>query len=123
MGRTAPESTFVVFEAPPSVPRIENQAGLFSTYISFADEHLITDHIHVITAAEQARGVSLLSKIEIPAASVDSLRAELEHSGIDKYRLFPDLFGLGLYLTDENTRLFQRSLAASNSAGVVSAKI
>ena len=107
LGKDPPDAALVIFEAPSVVPRIENQYGLFSIYLSFDDYDLLLDQSKLIRELEQSHGLELLTKIEIPHSEADHLRSEIERSGIDRYRLFPDLVGLGLYMEDECRRLMK----------------
>jgi hypothetical protein len=101
-----PEGTFVVFESPSVVPRIENQEGLFSVYLSFNDYDFVWNYSDYIAQVEQTLGVDLLVKIEILKTDANKIRMQIEETGINPYRLFPDLVGLGMMLKAQHEHKF-----------------
>ena len=109
-GRRDYENGFIVFEVPTVVRRIENQDSLFAVYLSSDDSDLVWNHSDYIVRIEQSSGLELLVKAEILKSGADKLQRQLERVGINPYRLFPDLTGLGMLLRDEHNRDFQSKL-------------
>jgi len=101
-GHGLPEATLSVFEAPSIVPRIESQDSLFSIYLSYYDSDLVTDQARIARAAEKKANVKLLTKLEIPHGAAEKVRTDLGRIGMNNFKLFPDLVGLGAYMKEEH---------------------
>lgn len=106
------EPGFLVVIQPPDIDeRIRNQSSLFTVYITLGDDDLSLKGLDQLTALlelENHYGISLVQKLIIPAVSKPSLLKAVEKMGITSRQLFPDLIGLGQYLTYMRTDLFRR---------------
>jgi hypothetical protein len=107
-----PEGTLVAIEPPAIDPRIEYQESIFTFYLSFEDDDLHWDYSVHLADIERKIGRHLMTKIEIPYIAKAEIRKQLEQQmRISVFRLFPDLAGLGKWLSDENRAQFDRELA------------
>jgi hypothetical protein len=107
------ESGFLVILDPPRFDdRLRAQDGLFTVHYSFDDYDLVWDLSQHIREAEAVVGKNMLCKVEIPAMHRDALRCELEvHDNLNWHRLFPDLVGLGQWLTRRRDAEFAATAA------------
>ncbi|MEU7821719.1 FRG domain-containing protein [Catellatospora sp. NPDC049133] len=85
--------------ADNSNTRIAAQTGLFSVYFGEARDEVVVDHEDYIRAVESRTGTRMLEKLVVPSAAKPDLLDSLERTGIDARTIFPDLEGLGQYLS------------------------
>lgn len=106
-----PKGTLVAVEPPAIDSRIEQQESIFTIYLSFEDDDLQWDHLSHLAEVERQTEHHVLTKIEIPSEAKTAIRKQLEDQmRMSIYRLFPDLAGLGKWLSDENRTQFYREL-------------
>jgi hypothetical protein len=59
----------------------------------------VVDHESYLRKVESHTGTAILEKLVIPASAKPGLLASLKRMGVDARRIYPDLHGLGLYLS------------------------
>jgi hypothetical protein len=106
------ENEFLVVIQPPDIDeRIRNQSSLFTVYITIGEDDLNLNGVNQLThllELEVRHQIQLVRKLIIPAASKPSLLKAVEKMGITSRQLFPDLVGLGQYLTYRQRDLLRR---------------
>ena len=101
------EGFLVVLDPPRFDDRIIAQEGLFTLHYSFDDYDLVWNLADYLKDIEIQSGAELLHKITIPSADKEALRKSLEDiAGMNLYRLFPDLVGLGYRMAAERQNDF-----------------
>lgn len=106
-----PEGTLVAVEPSAIDPRIEQQESIFTIYLSFEEDDLQWDYSGHLADVERQTERHVVTKIVIPHDAKSVIRRQLEEQmRISVYRLFPDLAGLGKWLSDENTTQFDYEL-------------
>jgi len=91
----------VILDPPHFDSRIGAQKGLFSLYYSLHSQDLVWNHSQLLEAVARQTGVEILHKIVIPGPVKQEIRSALERmAGINWHELFPDLSGVGMYLSE-----------------------
>jgi hypothetical protein len=84
------------------------QSDLFTVYISKdSSDELVIDHAEYLRTVEQKFQAKILTKLIVPASAKENLRRSLGRVGVDAWSVFPDLYGLGVYLTGWQKKLFE----------------
>lgn len=104
------QECLAVFEAPSAVPRLAAQQGVFSVFLATTSAS-ITDHDSEILRVEAETGLDLLTRIDIPSASISQLQERLP---IQADAIFPDLEGVALAL-QKQSRIALRLFLGSRS--------
>lgn len=90
---------FRILRAPSIENRMINQSSFFTVDVTQSDYNDKGDSAY--THYDHVRNCeSSLLKITIPADKKNSIKHDLEQIGINYNYIFPDLYGLGLYLQD-----------------------
>ena len=100
---------FVLLDPPRFDDRIEAQDGVFTVYASFDDEDIVINHAAYCRMIEAKLGVDLLHKLVIPPEARAEFLGQLERLyGLNWRVLFPDLHGLGMWLSEDRKRRFKQ---------------
>lgn len=79
--------------------RVAAQTGLFSVYISGPSDEIVVDHEAYLRSVEKEFNTKILEKLVIPAPRKKEILLSLHRAGVDAASIYPDLQGLGLYLS------------------------
>lgn len=105
------EGFLVVLDPPHFDERMKAQQGLLTFYYSFDDYDLVWDLKQYIEQIEQSVGKTILVKFEISSNSRVDVLADLERNeNLNWHRLFPDLVGLGQWLSIDRDTQFKTEI-------------
>lgn len=111
------QADFIVAIQPPDIDeRIRNQSSLFTVYVTLGTDDLSLyglDQLTHFLELEARHQIELVRKVIIPAAAKPSLLKAVEKMGISSRQLFPDLLGLGQYLTYLQRDLIRRHVLSA----------
>jgi hypothetical protein len=109
-----PVNFFAVFQPPDIDQRILNQKGLFTVHVTFGvddlQSSLVVDHGDYLRQLETQIGQDLLWKFIIPKTRKVAIKLEVRNMGLDPSSLFPDLVGIGQYLTEKRLEFLQTEI-------------
>jgi hypothetical protein len=107
--------TFLVIEPPAIDRRIEQQEGLLTMHLNIEDDGLEWNHSDYLSRIEPSDKGALITKLVLPQRAKVYIREELEEkTRLNVYRLFPDLTGLGRWLSEVNNVNFTKLFRANN---------
>jgi hypothetical protein len=102
-------SGILTFFVPEHInARVAAQISLFSVYISeYYSEEIVVDHSAYFRSVEKNFNTHILDKLTIPALAKEEILSSLHRVGVDATSIYPDLYGLGLYLGSWQRRLVE----------------
>ena len=103
------EGFMVLLEPPLLDGRIHSQKGLFTVYVSYAEEELVCDHQAYIERVEKNNSIQCLTKLVIPMNTKEEIRRSLKNGMIEDDDVFPDLPGLVKRLESQRKDEFESS--------------